>query len=74
MHIAHPVITGLFMVVGLGFLLQQALRKGRLILRGPGPTIDRRRHPVHFWSAIVFTSLLVALGFALIFWGAFFAP
>ncbi len=64
------VVTGIVVVVAMVPVLVQALRQGNLRRRGQG-RIDRRRHPVQFWTSIAAGSAFAMLGAALIVYGLF---
>jgi hypothetical protein len=74
MRFAHPILAGLFIVATATFLLRQSLRTGRMHFRGPGPPVYRRKQPVSFWTSIAGMAAVLAVGAALIVWGAIFAP
>jgi hypothetical protein len=70
MTIAHPILAGVFLMLICGLPAMRSLRTGRLVPRGRGRTIYRRKRPGIFWSSIAVSGLFAAAGLALAIWGA----
>ncbi|HZS85339.1 MAG TPA: hypothetical protein VFA50_20880 [Stellaceae bacterium] len=69
MTFAHPILAGAAIAVMAGIPTLQSLRSGRVVLRGPGPPIYRRRRPGAYWSSIIGGACFAVLGAALMVWG-----
>jgi hypothetical protein len=64
----RSILVGLLFVLMTAFALRTGLRTGIVHLRGRG-RVERRKHPVMYWSSITATAIICAGGVAMIVWG-----
>jgi hypothetical protein len=62
------ILGGLLLVAMTAYPLWRGLRTKAVHLRGRG-RVERRKHPLQYWSSITLTAIVCAGGVAMTVWG-----